>query len=428
MALGSDGSIIICTESGHVFVRSRNTKSGQNTAAKAFKFHRVPYLQRVTQVCANITGAFGALRVDFTPKAIPLHGQTLGQDLAEIQPYLRLPPIPDQPESKSALVDWVTNDSLNTRSKSPTFEPDEEGEVILIRKDVVGLMRLCEVLVREKQSRQGAHGRSMFEEIHLSHGADVMVQVQSTIQFPAHRVVLAARSVVLHEVLSRSKVVQDQESNISIRFLHAKHPTTTAPPFPRLAFAGCQAISVLILLTFLYSDELMAIWDPRVAVGLEQQLRDAKIKPALIKLELQAFARLLDLPHLATSLASPAKHAPAPSIVRDMDHLFTEAQIGTGFPASGRSPVAPDVILMLGDREVSCHSVVLRARSVFFASFFDDREWTIKRWESNGTIKVDMKHLNWRVMDFVLRFIYCGGAENMFATLGTFLIFFARGG
>jgi len=51
VALGADGSIIICTESGHVFVRARNAKAahGQGAGAKTFKFQQVPYIQRVVR-------------------------------------------------------------------------------------------------------------------------------------------------------------------------------------------------------------------------------------------------------------------------------------------------------------------------------------------------------------------------------------------
>lgn len=80
VALGSEGSIIICTEAGHVFVRTRSSPASSSSSSgsgnknpnssnsgKTFKFQRVPYLQRVTQVCANSTGAYGALRVDYRP-------------------------------------------------------------------------------------------------------------------------------------------------------------------------------------------------------------------------------------------------------------------------------------------------------------------------------------------------------------------------
>ena len=61
--MGSDGSIALCTESGHVYMHTRNMKVAQG-GAKAFKFQRIPFIQRVVSVCANSTEAFAALRVD----------------------------------------------------------------------------------------------------------------------------------------------------------------------------------------------------------------------------------------------------------------------------------------------------------------------------------------------------------------------------
>jgi hypothetical protein len=175
-------------------------------------------------------------------------------------------------------------------------------------------------------------------------------------------------------------------------------------------------MSILILLTYLYTDELLSVWDHRVAVTLEQQLRDLKIKPGLVKLELQALARLLNLPKLAEAAQSPAKRTPVPSMVFDMQRLLDNAQK----QGLTHSPLRPDVILQLKDKEVLCHSVVLRARSSFFAGLFDDDEWTIKRWDEYGTITVNLRHMDWRVMQFPLRFI-CGGFEDtadLFCTLG----------
>ena len=79
----------MCTKSGHVFVRSRNTKSVQGAAAKSFKFQRVPYIHRAVGVLANETGAVGALRVEFRPDPIYVVGNTLAQDMSKLRPYVR---------------------------------------------------------------------------------------------------------------------------------------------------------------------------------------------------------------------------------------------------------------------------------------------------------------------------------------------------
>jgi hypothetical protein len=247
-----------------------------------------------------------------------------------------------------------------------------------------------------------------------------MVQTQAGIDIPVHRVLLAARSSVLYEIFSGSKVVHDRDSKIFVKLLHVKHASPTTP-LPRLLFAGCHVMAVLILLTYLYSDELPAIWDRRVFVALEQEFRAWKVKPTQIKLELEILARMLDLPSLAQALQPPAICDPPPSLLRDLAQLFCEAQsqyVTVSPEGLATPPLHPDVVLQLADGDVVCHSMVLRARSVFFASFFGDPDWTIKRWKADGTIEIDMKHLKWRAMQFVLRFLCCGGGEEMFDTLG----------
>ena len=181
---------------------------------------------------------------------------------------------------------------------------------------------------------------------------------------------------------------------------------------------------ILIFLTYLYSDELLSLWDNRINLALETHLRDLKVKPAQVKLELQILARLLDLPKLAEAVQSPAKCVPAPSIALDLERLFqTTEQQGIALMkarSSGRNPLCPDVIIQLKDREVLCHSAILRARSSLFAAFFDDADWTKHRWDEYGAIKLDMTHWDWRVLQFPLRFLCCGfeSSDELFGALG----------
>ena len=219
----------------------------------------------------------------------------------------------------------------------------DEGGDESIQKVINDLERLCHLLTLDKQSRKGTN--SPLFGARLSHGADLMVQSASgSGLFPVHRVWLAARSPVLCELLSSTRTIQDPGSAISLRLAHPKSALTS--PLTRLIFTGCHAMSILILLTYLYTDELLSVWDHRVAVTLEQQLRDLKIKPGLVKLELQALARLLNLPKLAEAAQSPAKRTPVPSMVFDMQRLLDNAQK----QGLTHSPLRPDVILQLKDK------------------------------------------------------------------------------
>ncbi|KAF8205776.1 hypothetical protein K438DRAFT_1918026 [Mycena galopus ATCC 62051] len=394
VALGADGTIIICTESGHVFVRSRSGKMGQGgggaASSKTFKFQRVPFIQRVTQVCANTTGAFGALRVDFRPEPIRIEGNSMAEDLATVQPYKASPPAVHLKDESAPIPEsprW-----------SYVGDEGEDAEDAGIEADFRRIWHLCKLL----PSRNTA--------LPLRCGADVMVHVRA-LAFPAHRVILGARSPVLCGVLAGS-ALRDTQAHITIK---ATSTPTSGPVRTRLDVKGCEPITVLILLEYLYSDELLAIWDRRLAAALQQELTTHKIKPGQVKLELQALARVLELPLLAQALESPAKRVPVPSVVRDMEELFRAVQPGK--LDAVKAPIAADVILQLADRDVYCHSTILRARSPVFASFFDEGDWTSKRWDADGTIKVNLKHLRWHVMEYVLKYMCCGRDAEIFENL-----------
>ncbi|KAI8985605.1 hypothetical protein BD414DRAFT_59865 [Trametes punicea] len=408
VALGVDGSIIICTESGHVFVRSRNLKAGQGPSAKTFKFQRVPYIQRVTQVCANATGAFAALRTDWVPDEVQVIGRRIPQDLAAIQPYLRLGPLSVEDASVNVSPEAAIGTSPDVVHNLDA-ESDEEEEDITVQSDIKQLKALCQVILRLKDTRKrGEASLADADAEDLPFGADVLVHVEYiSIDFPAHRVILAARSAMLGQVLAGGKTVRDARSNLAIHG-HAKKGSSRRA---RLSFTGCHPLSVLILLVYLYSDETLAVWDHRIGHAIQRHLERVKVKLAQVKSELQALASLLHLPALSDVLDAPVKRGPRATLGADLQHLFSLVQ-AEGSRTS--SPLAGDVVLQLADKEVYCHSVILRARSPFFAAFFDDKDWTVKRWTYEGTVVVDLKHLKWRAMEPVLKYLCCGGDKEIF--------------
>ncbi|KAG6812376.1 hypothetical protein H0H92_003189 [Tricholoma furcatifolium] len=406
VALGSDGSIIVCTESGHVFVRTRNLKSGQlSSSGKAFKFQRLPALQRVVKVCANSTGAFGALRVEYRPKPIDIEGNSFIQDLTEIQPFLRVRTVRGRSRRGSeVLLQAPLNDRMISSSQH-----DEDADSIHIRSDIYKLRHILDIMQLMQKTPQATPSHYGSQ---LPHGADVLIQASHGFVFPAHQIILGTRSHVFLSVLNGSPI-HSQKSKISLELCKPK-PAVQRDHYLHLKWSGCQPITILILLTFLYTDEVLAPWDHRVTQSLGQPSKELKIDIAKVKTELRDLAELLELHTLATGLASPIKPTPAPSLQAVMQQLFETSQTRKEVP---NSILAPDVVLLLSDREVYCHSAILRARSEFFANFFDDAEWTKKRFDINGVVPVDMKHLSWRVMEFVLRFMCFGEEGRMFDSL-----------
>jgi len=393
--MAAGGSIILCTDSGHVFLRTRNPKAAQ-TGTKAFKFRRIPYIQRVKSVYGNNMGALAALRADFVPDPIRITGKLLSEDLADLLPFWdRRPTLADLFAPEGTTFDEV--------------DQEEGGNSLGI--DVPCIRGLCDFLfpvsLEDPESK-------IPEGTYKAPGADISIQVQEGPEIPVHRCILVTRSSVLASLLSgQARIVQDAPSNVTVEVFSGrsgKNPRATP-----LSITGCHAFSVLALLYYLYSDEVLAVWDPRVPRDVVDRMRVyGKVNPHKVRSELQVLARILDLPLFRSSLQVITKLAPEQSSVKDFSRGFSAMQ-----DLARHWVYKPDVVLELADETVYCHSAVLRARSEFFAAFFDDDDWTRKRWTLEGTVVLDLKHMNWRSMEFVLRFLCTGDDMEMFDSLGT---------
>ncbi|KAF9233712.1 hypothetical protein BU15DRAFT_53495 [Melanogaster broomeanus] len=397
--IGGDGTLIVCTQSGHVFVRSRNLKSTTTSAgSKAFKFQRVAHIQRAVAVCTNSTGAFGALRVDYKPPPIQVTGRQFSADIAAIAPYIR--------NEGTASVDQLASVGLDA-----IIGADDDGEDSSILDDIGEVAKLMGVVLDHQRVQA-----PISTQTDANHGADLIVRVGPDFEIPAHRLVLAIRCPSLQPVLGGSAVIQDKSSKISARVSPGTLGSSPFPP-PLLHFTGIVPLSFLILLHYLYSDDVLAVWDRRIGSVFESHFASLGVFPTQVKTELVALARILDLPHLTLALRSLGKLAPKSSACDDFRRLFDQAQLS----ASPRrsvfdDPLAPDVALHLADTVVYTHSVVLRARCPFFSAFFGDTDWTVRRKDDSGVVDVDLRHHEWQIMQFALQFV-CFGEESLFETL-----------
>ena len=396
---------------------SHPSKIGSN-----FKFVRIPCLQRITKICANSSGAFGALKVDYRHAPIQIEGNGIAEDLKEVIPFVSMY---DDAEWKRTMKGGRYGLGLKRGEDRTTSEPsiprstdpdDEEVDMDEVKGDILHLRHLCELVDQEKKGR-----KDYPKDRRLPFDADMMVFSQSEATFPAHRVILAARSHILCSVLEGERVAKDGKANINIRFVLSKGKhTPTSRPFPsmstcgKLMITGCHTLTILIFLTYLYSDELLAVWDPRIKMQLQKECFQLKVKPDQVKAEMQALARMLELPLLSEALELSIKRVPMPSVASDIGKLWLDAQ----YCENRESPLAPDVLLQLADREVWCHSLLLRTRLDLFSSFFGEEEWIVSRRDDNGVVKLNFRHLKWDVMQYVLRFVFCGEEGELFERLG----------
>ena len=408
--------------------------------SKVTRFVRVSGLQRVIAVRASDSGALAALREPYRPPDITPVGNNLAEDLAHLRPYLSF----TRPEDEGKRVESMQESNVDPvvikrlpDVAATAYEEDEEGdgggfefEVEILARDAWEVMRLWDILAQDRIARRRprprddavGQGEGLYAKNKLSNGADLMLRVQNSTEFPVHRIILSARCAVLARVLGGLGSLHDRESGISFKLLLAPVPGTSAgagcPPrtpseAPRLAITGVHPFSVLVLLHYLYTDELLAINDPQLArlSGTADAFAHGRLQAAQAVRELQTLSRVLHLEALADPLRSVVRRAPSPSLNAHFRAIFDA-------PVMSASSPDVDVVLRLADREVRTHSFVLRARSLFFEGFFVDEDWTRDRWESDGTLHIDLSHLEWRAMQYVLRFMCCGEEEEMFQRIG----------
>ncbi|KAJ3576540.1 hypothetical protein NP233_g344 [Leucocoprinus birnbaumii] len=555
VAIGADGSIIICTVSGHVYVRTRNptklnpssaslstlssTPSGSgpgttsSASQKAFKFHRIPFLQRVVKVCANATGAFGALRVEVPIKEIEVKGDMVGVELGRVAPWLGVGrDLEDEVEDvfgwRTHAVASIADDGGATGHKrrggagADSDNEDAEGEMEddAVEGDIRVLKEICDAIKREERVRLMEPGtsvpapasRSINEEEgeqpneegkqlderspQAQHESDIPVtlagpdvsaatghvdeeveQLDDKIQQTPHgsdMLVICEKTdcYPLHLTSLRLPPIRNQGSRfppfLPSPFRRHVLPLQTLihPPNPSPVFSSPHLTpsQLLIILTYLYSDNVLTIWDRRIASVIvpyfhqqfqqQPRVKEDKLKwdVGQVRNEVVGLARVLELRDVLGVLERPVKVTLAPSIqrsggiVKDLGRLFDRVNIGSEksreaeVELEGKDDDAeggegeenveaqvalrPDVILELEDREVRTHSVILRSRSDLFKSFFDEPDWTRDRWavdesgEGGGlVVRVNLRHLKWRVMEFVLKFMCCGCDRELFEKL-----------
>lgn len=358
VALGSDGTVIICTHAGHVYVRSRVKASG------GLKFKHVPYLQRVVKVATNESGAFAAIRVNAHPRPIKLGGRTLQEDMALLLPH------------HQRFEHQVTAEDFMIKG-----EEEEEEEGADVARDITTAVKLCTILQRWRDSDTD----SLFSWSEPLLGSDLRLVV-GDIAIPAHSLILSLRVPALAAYLKSKGGKLD-------RFI------TNGGD---ISVDVCHPMVVLLLLQYIYADEVPALWDSRVARIVQTKFADLALPVGQIKADLAGLASVLSLSPLAKALESAGKTTVSRSLSADLKGYFDRTSGGKG-----------DVVLCLADKQVHCSSIILRSRCPFFEAMFGDADWTASRVEQ-GTVTVKMEHLKWRPMKLVFKWIHEGDEDELF--------------
>ena len=286
----------------------------------------------------------------------------------------------------------MTSEDFDRETKVKVDEDEEDDGGNSVLNDTRVAIRMCTVLGRWRRDDND----SLFSWSVPLVGSDVWLVAGDTgVEVPAHSIMLALRSSVFKRVLRGEKV--------------AGFKVEKANPGLRITLEARSPITIFLLLQYIYTDEVAAIWDARVARAVSDKFPDLKLPFGTIKSDLKSLADVLDLQSLSTILNSASKvPIPTRTLSTDLLSFFSKTY------AASPPPVSCDTTLLLADKEVSCSSVLLRSRCPFFEAMFEDRDWTANREEDGGRVVVKMEHLKWRPMKLVFKYLHGGMEDDLF--------------
>ena len=367
----------------------------------------MPFLNRVVEVAASPTGAFAALRRDPPPPPIDRGSstvRTIQYDMENLETWLACQP-DDERGDNSFAVQQIWNNA----------DEDETGPNI----ESNYFSRLLRAVNQIPTTDDPFPSR----QIPTLKGANIAV-ISSLTPSPiawVHLSIMCARSEILRVLVLGEAPNGKHEGNVRISYVSSPQGSSL---LGSLHFAGTHPLSILILMHYLYTDAVIAIWDRRIWLtqGKEYRQWEQTYSIPIVKAELQVLAKLLGLPALFEVIQFATQRTPTPTLSADLTKTWIavrRSQFQTVEPIPDPDFTIPcDLILRLSAHLVYCSSAVLRARSPFFEALLNDPDWTRKRWQpietAHGTINtlvINLDHLEWRSMEYVLRFM-CNGVDD----------------
>lgn len=437
VAIGADGSVILCTESGHCFHRPRRSDAAgaKPGGGKNFKFHQIPYLQRVVKVATSESGALAAIKADPSLPDLRVKGRSVEEALCDLLPHLKVQTLSQAIDQEKGITSKVVEISESpSRLDSDTDSEDERPDPAL-STDTAKYAKMALLIVEAAKrwvagrmvsgpsSAQTLHDltqtqtaptttrRQAFYGPHNltpPFGCDAFL-IADGHYLPVHKVILGARIPSLRTVLQDSSAKDSLPPGIKLSAVPAAAGTNKSVSI--LTLSNCSLISVLFLLHYIYSDDLPPIWVPSVGLVIDKELKAAKVDRIRIHDELQLLSQRLGLSALTTSVQASMPRSPEPTLRANMSTLF-ESFVSMHVDKTQETKTFNDVLLRLEDRTVPAHSVILR-RSPFFSALFQPH-WTAARWDSSNIITLDMSHLRWEVARIVLMHLYTDNGETLF--------------
>ncbi|KAG0300673.1 hypothetical protein BGZ98_008987 [Dissophora globulifera] len=399
-ALGQNGSIIMLTQGGHVYI---GTNKG-NSYGRNVKWQRIPHLDRIVQVYGNPSGAWAAMRSESALTPVVVRPGCIASDLEQ---------------SLSQFHLYRNNEKNNGTSLeikvSDEDDDDEDYKVVADpwRIDIQGWQGIEKswdydvVPLLDLSTQQGdtLTGRS----VSGSHLFDVELQAGKRV-LGGHRIILAARSPVF-----RRAFVDTPRSSTNVGSLVTITPNTTEGSAGRILYTVLLKVefaTAVLLLQFLYSDRFDPFWD---ALDLPKSYKQYAQK---VRQELYHLALELSLPTLQAALQYSFTHVCSASLSKNMEQVIQDTPKFKGLA---------DVRLLLRDgASLDLHQLVLGHRSPFFnAMFVRTDDWIRARQgprclpglDTEGRsrlLEIDLKHFDTEAMTLAMKYIYTDCGSEMF--------------
>ncbi|KAF7162340.1 hypothetical protein CNMCM5623_007685 [Aspergillus felis] len=362
--VGQDGSIIICTASGSAWTKEKRRKA-KDGISKDYKFARVPGLSRVVGVCSNAYGAYAVAQrdCDVTREQINVDQSTLWEDFLPLSPF-------------ASLVSNVT-----------PLKTDDASDALLDGRSADAMKRVAMSISDVESYFQPLRNEA-------PEGTVFLLSSLSDARIPVHEFILTGRSSVLRKAFHEFR----QTYYFSLpEVLDIEYGSNGQC---HVRFNGLDFLTILNVAFFLYTDNVLDVWHQmRTSAANASRYRQ-------VRSEVMRIATYLGLPTLER--AARLMIEPTKSLKVDMTHVFNDP---TFFESS-------DVIIELSGETLKAHSQVLCRRCPFFDTLFNGRSggrWlSSRRADVNDSIRVDLKHIDRPVFEFVLRYIYTDAEEQLF--------------
>lgn len=360
--VGQDGSIIICTTSGSAWRKEKRAKI-KASSSKDYKFVRVAGLSRVTAVRSNAFGAFAAVQrdCDVTKEQVTVSPSSLWSDFFQLLPISSLA----ENVETDLTDDSMIRHQLAKMKLAVSSSPDIETEV-----------------------------QRIVERSHMARSAHV-IWLRTTVsdtQIPVHEFIFAGRSPILRTALAELRRGNEFSLPDFITLAETKNGTR------EVVFQGIDFISLLNLVVFLYTDDVLDVWrDVRHHSVNAYRYRQ-------VRTEVMRIATHLDI--RALERAARVMGEPSRTLHYDMERALYDPT----FFDSG------DVTIRLKDAIIRAHSQVVCQRCPFFDALFHGRSggrWLDSRRQEDA-ITVDLRDMDSHVFGFVLRHLYADTEDELF--------------